>query len=126
MQARWGTHGDHPIIALTPSSVQECVDNSQVTEVKPRSTNLYSLPITRTTRTQFGSEQSANVVALGVVASLSGQLPWEKVLQAVQQRAPKGTADRNIKALELGWQMGMEAGKVMNSGGINEVGLDQK
>lgn len=23
MQARWGTHGDHPIIALSPSSVQE-------------------------------------------------------------------------------------------------------
>lgn len=23
MQARWGTHGDHPVIALTPSSVQE-------------------------------------------------------------------------------------------------------
>ncbi len=23
MQARWGTHGDHPIIALTPSSVRE-------------------------------------------------------------------------------------------------------
>jgi len=26
MQARWGTHGDHPIIALTPSSVPECFD----------------------------------------------------------------------------------------------------
>lgn len=24
MQARWGTHGDHPIIVLTPSSVPEC------------------------------------------------------------------------------------------------------
>jgi len=24
MQARWGTHGDHPIIALCPSSVSEC------------------------------------------------------------------------------------------------------
>lgn len=23
MQARWGTHGDHPVIALTPNSVQE-------------------------------------------------------------------------------------------------------
>lgn len=23
MQARWGTHGDHPVIALTPASVQE-------------------------------------------------------------------------------------------------------
>ena len=28
MQARWGTHGDHPIIALTPSSVQEAFDLS--------------------------------------------------------------------------------------------------
>lgn len=26
MQARWGTHGDHPIIALSPASVQECYD----------------------------------------------------------------------------------------------------
>ncbi len=25
-QARWGTHGDHPIIVLSPSSVQECFD----------------------------------------------------------------------------------------------------
>ena len=26
MQARWGTHGDHPVIALCPSSVQECYE----------------------------------------------------------------------------------------------------
>jgi 2-oxoglutarate ferredoxin oxidoreductase subunit alpha len=26
MQARWGTHGDHPIIALTPDSVREAFD----------------------------------------------------------------------------------------------------
>lgn len=26
MQARWGTHGDHPIIVLSPESVQECYD----------------------------------------------------------------------------------------------------
>jgi len=26
MQARWGTHGDHPIIALTPGSVREAFD----------------------------------------------------------------------------------------------------
>ena len=26
MQARWGTHGDHPIIALSPSSVREMFD----------------------------------------------------------------------------------------------------
>ncbi|MEO0082666.1 MAG: transketolase C-terminal domain-containing protein, partial [candidate division WOR-3 bacterium] len=26
MQARWGTHGDHPIVALCPWSVRECFD----------------------------------------------------------------------------------------------------
>lgn len=26
MQARWGTHGDHTIIALTPATVQECYE----------------------------------------------------------------------------------------------------
>jgi 2-oxoglutarate ferredoxin oxidoreductase subunit alpha len=26
MQARWGAHGDHPIIALAPASVMECFD----------------------------------------------------------------------------------------------------
>lgn len=28
MQARWGTHGDHPIIALAPSSVREVFDQT--------------------------------------------------------------------------------------------------
>ncbi|MTI67797.1 MAG: 2-oxoacid:acceptor oxidoreductase subunit alpha [Firmicutes bacterium] len=28
MQAKWGTHGDHPIIALTPSSVKETFDTT--------------------------------------------------------------------------------------------------
>ena len=28
MQARWGTHGDHPIIVLTPASVQEVYDQT--------------------------------------------------------------------------------------------------
>lgn len=26
MQARWGTHGDHPVIVLAPGSVKECFD----------------------------------------------------------------------------------------------------
>ena len=30
MQARWGVHGDHSIIALSPSSVQDCFDLSIV------------------------------------------------------------------------------------------------
>lgn len=42
MQARWGTHGDHPIIALSPSSVREAYD------LAVRSVNLaekYRVPV---------------------------------------------------------------------------------
>lgn len=91
------------------------VDDSYVTDVKPRSRNFYSLPITRSSRAHFNSEQSSNVLALGVVASLSSQLPMESVLQAVQHRAPKGTADQNTKALEIGWQMGLKAGNIQEN-----------
>lgn len=28
MQARWGTHGDHPIVCLAPSTVQECFEET--------------------------------------------------------------------------------------------------
>lgn len=42
MQARWGTHGDHPVIALSPSSVREAYD------LAVRSVNLaekYRVPV---------------------------------------------------------------------------------
>jgi 2-oxoglutarate ferredoxin oxidoreductase subunit gamma len=85
------------------------IDTTYVQEYKPRGTNMVALPITRLTKQELGGEQSANVVALGVVASVSGFLSKEVVLEAVLQRAPKGTGERNVKALELGWKIGLEA-----------------
>ncbi|CAA7601440.1 Pyruvate-flavodoxin oxidoreductase, central domain protein [Acididesulfobacillus acetoxydans] len=85
------------------------VDSTYVLEVKPRQKNFYALPITRLTRSELGGEQSANVMALGVVAALGNLLTREQVTQAVLNRAPKGTAKRNLKALEIGWQLGREA-----------------
>ncbi|MHB1652714.1 MAG: 2-oxoacid:acceptor oxidoreductase family protein [Desulfitobacteriaceae bacterium] len=85
------------------------VDETYVPETKPRSRNFFSLPLTKVTRQELGSEQSANVVALGAVAAISKLIPFELVREAVQHRAPKGTTERNLKALDLGWQLGIEA-----------------
>ena len=85
------------------------VDNTYVQEVKKRDKNFYPLPLTKITRNEFGSEQSSNVVALGAVAAISGLVSLEEVRQGVIERAPKGTAERNLKALELGWELGMKA-----------------
>ena len=85
------------------------VDDTYVLEYKVRSKNFYAMPISRLTRQQLGSEQSANVVALGAVAAIGKFVSLEEVRQAVLNRAPKGTGERNLKALELGWQLGLEA-----------------
>ncbi|HWJ04050.1 MAG TPA: 2-oxoacid:acceptor oxidoreductase family protein [Verrucomicrobiae bacterium] len=92
-----------------PEDAVLIIDNTYVREYKTRNTNFYALPITKLTRSQFGSEQSSNVVALGAVAAISGMLPFEIVREAVLARAPKGTGERNLKALELGWQLGIDA-----------------
>lgn len=84
-------------------------DSTLVEEVKPKNKNFYALPITRLTRNEFGTEQSANVVALGAVAAITGFVSQEEVRQAVLKRAPKGTGERNLKALDLGWTLGVEA-----------------
>ena len=38
MQARWGTHGDHPVIALAPGTVQEAFDFTVAPSTSPSAT----------------------------------------------------------------------------------------
>ena len=85
------------------------VDDTYVTHVKPRNRNLYALPVTKTARATFGNEQSANIVAVGVVAALSEAVPFDQVRQAVTKRVPKGSVEQNTRALELGWNLGRDA-----------------
>lgn len=84
------------------------LDNTCVQEVKPR-TNLVSLPITAVTKSSLGGEQSANLTALGVVAFLAGIVPLEFVREAVQKRVPQNSVQRNLAALELGWELASQA-----------------
>jgi len=40
MQARWGTHGDHPIIVLAPSTVRECFDFTSAPSISPKGSGI--------------------------------------------------------------------------------------
>jgi len=51
-----------------------------------------------------GNCLAANVVGLGVLAGLTGVVSRESLEDAVQERAPKGTAEMNLKALEAGYE----------------------
>ena len=64
----------------------------------------YSLPISELSRSTTGNETSASIVALGIIAGLTGVVTPEAIVEAVEARAPKGTEARNRAAVLAGLQ----------------------
>ena len=73
LQARWGTHGDHEIIALAPASVQECVD---LTRFAFNLAEEYRNPVLVMTDGEVGHMREQIV------------LPAEDEIELVQRRPP--------------------------------------
>jgi 2-oxoglutarate ferredoxin oxidoreductase subunit gamma len=69
-----------------------------------------SLPILATAAEAVGKKVVANIVALGVLAGLSGIVSREPLRQAVKARVPKGTDELNLKALDAGLQLAARTG----------------
>ncbi len=61
-----------------------------------------SIPFTQIAIEQIGREVVANMVALGAVGYLSGQVSLEGLEQALLSRVPKGTEKMNSEALQAG------------------------
>jgi len=66
-------------------------------------TRAVRVPMTTLARDVTGREIVANVVGLGLLAGLSGIVSREALEAAVRDRAPRGTADINLKALTAGY-----------------------
>jgi len=72
---------------------------------QPPARDFYSFPFTRITKERLGTSIVANVVALGTIAALSKVVSKESLIEAVKKRAPKGTEELNLSALELGYEL---------------------
>ncbi|MBN2227766.1 MAG: 2-oxoacid:acceptor oxidoreductase family protein [candidate division Zixibacteria bacterium] len=76
------------------------VDSTLVTQVPTK--KYYGLPFTRLAREEIGIVMVANVIALGAIAELTGIVSKDAIRDAVLARAPRGTEEKNKRALELG------------------------
>ncbi|MCL5959610.1 MAG: 2-oxoacid:acceptor oxidoreductase family protein, partial [Chloroflexi bacterium] len=81
------------------------VDSTNVDRL-PHHVHPYRVPITEIAKNEIGKVITASVVALGVITELSGVVSREAIKAAVLARAPKGTEDMNIRALEAGFREG--------------------
>jgi len=77
------------------------VDTSLVTEIPTE--DYYGLPFTQLAREEAGHIMVANVIALAVIAELTGIVSREALTAAVLNRAPRGTEEKNQKAIEIGF-----------------------
>lgn len=76
------------------------VDSSLVKYEKGK--GVYPIPITQLATEKVGLKVTANVVALGVISSLTGVVSYEALERALLSRIPPGTEEINKKALALG------------------------
>jgi 2-oxoglutarate ferredoxin oxidoreductase subunit gamma len=72
---------------------------------QPPARDFYGFPFTRITKERLGTSIVANIVALGTIAALSKIVSKESLIEAVKKRAPKGTEELNLSALELGYEL---------------------
>jgi 2-oxoglutarate ferredoxin oxidoreductase subunit gamma len=77
------------------------VDTTLVTEVPTK--DYYGLPFTQLAREEAGQVMVANVIALAAIAALTGIVTREALTDSVLKRAPRGSEDKNRKAIEIGF-----------------------
>jgi 2-oxoglutarate ferredoxin oxidoreductase subunit gamma len=85
------------------------VDTTLVTDVP--TDKYFGLPFTQLAKEEAGHVMVANVIAIGAISELTGVIDKESLLKAVLARAPRGTEDKNRKAVEIGMR---EAAKLKN------------
>jgi 2-oxoglutarate ferredoxin oxidoreductase subunit gamma len=83
------------------------IDPNLVTKWDPQY-RTYEIPIIEMTKTQVGKVIMTSVVALGIMIELTRAVPKEFVEKALLEKAPKGTGELNLKALNLGYAIAAE------------------
>jgi len=78
------------------------IDDTLVTKVP--TDKYYGLPFTRLAREEAGHIMVANVIALAAIAEFTGIVSREALTDTVLERAPRGTEEKNKKALEIGFR----------------------
>jgi 2-oxoglutarate ferredoxin oxidoreductase subunit gamma len=93
------------------------VDSSNVERLRGQMP-VYRVPISEIARVEVGKVITASVVALGVITEISRVVTRESIQGAVLARAPKGTEEMNLRALEAGFREGEKINAVRSASAL--------
>jgi 2-oxoglutarate ferredoxin oxidoreductase subunit gamma len=82
------------------------VDSHLVTQI-PASHHV-GFPFVQLARNDIGMPMVANMIALGAIGAVTKIVTENALREVVRQRAPRGTEEKNVAALELGLSLGKQ------------------
>jgi 2-oxoglutarate ferredoxin oxidoreductase subunit gamma len=86
------------------------VDSDLVTKLPTKGNfKIVSFPIINTAKTDVGREIVANIVALGAMVALTGQVSRENAEKAVLSSVPEAFIELNRKAFSIGFEKALAA-----------------
>jgi len=85
------------------------VDSDLVTKLPKGNYKIISFPIINTAKTDVGREIVANIVALGAMVALTGQVSRENAEKAVLSSVPEAFIELNKKAFSIGYEKALAA-----------------
>jgi 2-oxoglutarate ferredoxin oxidoreductase subunit gamma len=85
------------------------LDSDLVKEIPKGNFKLVSFPIINTAKNDVGREIVANIVALGAMVALSGQVSRENAEKAVLSSVPEAFIELNRKAFSIGYEKALAA-----------------
>jgi 2-oxoglutarate ferredoxin oxidoreductase subunit gamma len=86
------------------------VDSDLVTKLPPPGKfKIISFPIINTAKNDVGREIVANIVALGAMVALTGQVSRENAEKAVLSSVPEAFIELNRKAFSIGYEKALAA-----------------
>jgi 2-oxoglutarate ferredoxin oxidoreductase subunit gamma len=83
------------------------IDSGMVSE--PPTPDCYGFPFVQLAKSEIGIAMVANVISLGAICELTGIVSKHALTEVVKMRAPRGTEEKNLKALEVGFRIAKEA-----------------
>jgi 2-oxoglutarate ferredoxin oxidoreductase subunit gamma len=85
------------------------VDSDLVTKLPKGNYKIISFPIINTAKTDVGREIVANIVALGAMVALTGQVSRENAEKAVLSSVPEAFIELNRQAFSIGYDKALAA-----------------
>ncbi|MBD3219043.1 MAG: 2-oxoacid:ferredoxin oxidoreductase subunit gamma [candidate division Zixibacteria bacterium] len=75
---------------------------------QPPTPDCFAFPFTQLAKTEIGHVMVANVISLGAIVEITKLSSKDAVKKVVKSRAPVGTEEKNLKALEVGFKIARE------------------